>query len=138
MSVIRTKHVSDTDKYIQHYTNPKSKTVNVRSLNNSNTVRHLGTLFNGHSFIPVPLKKHTEAIINDKVPPTGPTILNPQPDMTKTGRKRKAPGNSGRGHKKAAKRRKTTKKTTKKTAKKTTKKTGKTKKKRSKLPPDVI
>lgn len=136
MSVIRTKHTSDTDKFIRHYagiSNGSNHTVPGVSLHNQPGA--IGTLSTTSGIRPVPIKNnHTKLEpISDGVPPTGPITIPQNIVMKRKRGKRKAP----------AKRRKTSpvrKKSKKPTGRKSSTKTnaGSSGRNRRKLPADVI
>ena len=92
MSVIRTKHISDTDKFIRHYTSGSRSGHTLVPSVQSQPGGRIGSLSTSSGIKPIPIKNNTKALelISEGVPPTGPITVPQRTVMRKRQSKRKS------------------------------------------------
>lgn len=90
MSIIRTKHISDTDKFIRHYADSGGGGNNtLSSIGLHNQPGKIGSLSTSSGIKPVRIKNKNSVLefVSDGVPPIGPITIPPKTVM----KKRKTP-----------------------------------------------
>lgn len=142
MSVIRTKHISDTGKFIHHYAGGGGGgNTSIPSVSLHNQPGTIGSISTSAGIKPVPIKKHTTTLelISDGVPPTGPitvpqkTVMRKRQVKGKTQHKKRGTSSTRKKSRKPSVRKPSSSKASSKRSQPPSKKA----KKRA-LPPDVI
>lgn len=92
MSIIRTKHISDTGKFINHYAGSNGVgNTSLQSVSLHSQPGRIGSISTSAGIKPVPIKRGSTALelISDGVPPTGPITVPQKTVMRKQQGKRK-------------------------------------------------
>ena len=117
MSIIRTKHISDTDKFIRHYTNP---THNIKGLNTvgHNFIGKVGDISSPNGVTPVSIHSGGERVGHSDISPrnlfneTHPQSLPHKKRVVKRKRKSSSTSPSKKKNKKGPPKKKQSKTTT--------------------------
>ena len=142
MSFIKTKHISDTNKYINHYSNPKSNDHRIPLVNIDDTSHNrIGSLSTNPANIPVKISKNNGSPFSDNQSIIEDLTLQPTEGNMKRKRNSNTSSHLSRGKKrKISNNTRNNKKKKSKSSKKTKKKSvnNNSKKKKKTFPPDIV